>query len=325
MTRFVASELTPPGEADSAEAERFLSELASGYLIDLAVRKGRAQATIDSYGRDLVHFEGYLATRGLDPRVVTPSELEDFLDEISDSFSPGTIRRMTSTLRGFFRYLRVEQYRQSDPMTEVGTVRAAQILPKALRVDEVSLLIESVSGEDPASLRDRAVLELLYASALRVSELCTLTVSALDLEASLVRVTGKGARERIVPFGSLAAASLQRYLLIGRPMLLQGGRSTAVFLGRSGTALTRQGVWYVLKTRGGQVGLSAKLSPHVLRHSCATHMLEGGADLRAVQELLGHIDIATTQIYTKVTTTHLLESYRSAHPRDGVRFAERLR
>jgi integrase/recombinase XerD len=323
----VSRATSSPGENcdDEAERERYLSEPSSEFLVDLAVRRGRAQATIESYTRDLLHFERHLSSIGLEVRGVTTTDLERYLDEISGSFSPGTLRRMTSTLRGLFRYLAAEGYMNFDPMGEVATFRGVEILPKALRVDEVTLLLESVSGDDPHSLRDRAILELLYASALRVSELCTLTESGLDLEASLVRVSGKGSRERRVPFGSLAAQALQRYLSLGRPYFAKQGRSSVIFLGRSSVALTRQGVWYVIKARGAAVGLSAKLSPHVLRHSCATHMLEGGADLRAVQELLGHVDIATTQIYTKVTSEHLLESYRSAHPRDSARFQQRLR
>ncbi|MGC8480123.1 MAG: tyrosine-type recombinase/integrase, partial [Acidimicrobiales bacterium] len=202
-------------------------------------------------------------------------------------------------------------------------VRVPDRLPKALAVEEVLALIDGVGDATPHDLRDRAIIELLYGSGLRVSELCSLEWIRLDLDERLVRVVGKGDKERVVPISAYAAAALRT--MRDADLNERSRRSRYVFASRGGAPLTRQGVWYLLKRRGAAVGLAQVLTPHVLRHSCATHMIQGGADLRVVQELLGHVDLSTTQIYTRITIDHLVEVFRSAHPRDRVGFGERRR
>lgn len=300
--------------------------VAEEYLTWLAVERGRALNTVAAYRRDLVTYSTWLAAEGLDLTSVGPSDLERFVAlQRARGLAPASIARTQAAIRQLHRFLAVEGRRADDPAADLEHPRVPAGLPKPLTEAEVSGLLESVQGDRPVDRRDRAVLELLYATGMRVSELCGLSLADLELDEGVVRVFGKGAKERIVPVGGPATRAVFDWLAPGgRPDLVprqwaRRGDAEAVFLGARGRRLGRQHVWAILQARGEPVGLTDRLSPHVLRHSCATHLLDHGADLRIVQELLGHVSIATTQVYTLVSQEQLFRSYRAAHPRAGAR------
>lgn len=250
------------------------------------------------------------------------TEVVSYLRSLQRSdLARSSVARRFAAVRGFHRFLAAEGRRPDDPTALVEVPKVPQGLPKALDEKEVAKLIDSLSGTRPADLRDRAILELLYGTGIRISELVGCSLGDFDLEHSLLRVMGKGSKERIVPVGRLAADAMMQWLgPEGRPHMEPGrwasrDDSVAVFLNNRGGRLSRQGGWGVLKKHGAAVGMGARLSPHVLRHSCATHMLDHGADIRTVQELLGHASIGTTQVYTKVSRERLWSVYASAHPR----------
>jgi len=220
-----------------------------------------------------------------------------------------------SALRSFYRFLQEEGLRADDPLLPLQSPKPKRTLPKTLSGLEVENLLEQPRPDSPRGLRDAAMLEVLYAAGLRVSEIISLTLDQLELETQLIRTVGKGSKERLIPISSLALRRLEEYLASGRKPLLQGRSAPYVFLNHRGRRLTRQGFWKILKQYGRQAGINRPISPHTLRHSFATHLLEGGADLRSIQTLLGHADISTTQIYTSVTSEHLREVYRRYHPR----------
>lgn len=296
------------------EAEEFLS-----WLI---VERGRAAKTIEAYRRDLLAYVKWLDVRGLGIGSANESDLIDWLGaRQSAGRARSTVARELAAVRSFHRYAAAEGLLRSDPTAALEVPKVPMGLPKALREDQVGELLDAVETDTPAGVRDAAILEVLYGAGLRISELIGLSLADLDLESRTLRAFGKGAKERVVPIGSMAFDSLVTYLgPAGRP-LLEPDRwrsredSEAVFLNQRGGRLSRQGAWGVVKKYAAAVGLSAKLSPHVLRHSCATHMLDHGADIRIVQELLGHASITTTQIYTKVSQERLFEVHRTAHPR----------
>jgi integrase/recombinase XerD len=225
-----------------------------------------------------------------------------------------TVARRRSALRGFHAYL-IERGERVDPLTDLPPARRERKLPHALSVEEIERLIAQPAAEHPAGSRDRALLELAYASGLRVTELCTLERTQLDFAERCVRVTGKGGKQRIVPFGQAAAAALREWLESGRARMAPRARHDAVFVNRRGTPLSRMGFWKILRAHARAAGLTSRVHPHALRHSFATHLLEGGADLRVVQELLGHASVTTTAIYTHLDRAYLREVHRSFHPR----------
>jgi integrase/recombinase XerD len=298
-----------------------LPSAAEEYLSWLAVERGRSANTLAAYRRDLARYVTWLAARARSVDTVSGAEVSEFVGEQRTSGrAAATVARQVATVRQFHRFLLDDGRRADDPAADAEAPRVPAGLPKPLSEAEVTTLLDSVVGADPVARRDRAVLELLYATGMRVSELCGLSLSDLELDEGLARVFGKGAKERLVPFGSVATRALLDWLgPEGRGMLTsEAVRRTdaeAVFLGRRGRRLGRQHVWLILQERGARVGLADRLSPHVLRHSCATHLLDRGADLRVVQELLGHASIATTQRYTMVSQEHLFRAYRAAHPR----------
>ena len=238
-----------------------------------------------------------------------------------DGLAAASVTRMLVSVRGLHRFLVAEGHRADDPTADVEIPSLPRGLPKALPVAQIASLMDAVVGDDPAARRDRAVLELLYGTGCRISEAGSLSLPDVDLHDGLVRVTGKGAKERIVPLGRCAATALERWLAPeGRGALeperwARRGDAEAVFLNQRGGRLSRQGLWLVVRRHGDAAGIGSLLTPHVLRHSCATHMLDGGADIRFVQEMLGHASISTTQIYTRVSTERLRAVYRAAHPR----------
>jgi integrase/recombinase XerD len=303
-----------------------LSDYLAEYETWLRVERGLAPNSLAAYRRDLHRYEEYLRRVGeLDPAAVSEAAVAAYIDELRDAraddgrprYAPATIARAVAAVRSFHRFCVEEGLLTSDPSEEIGGPRVPQGIPKALTVAEVDALLGAVTGDDPRALRDRALLETLYAAGLRISELVGLDLGDLDLHDGLVHVLGKGRKERVAPIGRSARAALGDYLTRGRPELvrLQARSQPAVFLNARGGRLTRQGAWLVVRAAGDRAGLTGRLFPHVLRHSCATHMLDHGADIRVVQELLGHASLSTTQVYTKVSPERLRAVYDAAHPR----------
>lgn len=295
----------------------------------LTVERGLAENTRRAYARDLRRYAGFLAREGVDrPGDVGEEHVERFVetlkaerdDEGGPRFSAATIARTLVAVRSLHRFAVAEGWARVDPTVDVGTPRVPEGVPKALTVEEVERLVEGVEPLDAPAVRDRAILETLYGTGARISELVGLDLDAVDLETGFMRVLGKGSRERVVPIGGAATRAVSEYLEWGRPELAPArfarrGDADAVFLNARGGRLTRQGCWMIVRRHARRAGLEDRLTPHVLRHSCATHMLDRGADLRIVQELLGHARISTTQVYTKVTTERLRRVYEAAHPR----------
>jgi integrase/recombinase XerD len=293
------------------------------YLDYLTVERGLARNTLAAYRADLARYARWLAAASVtDPAAADEDLLVAYLGALRAGstpagrpYQPSSVARSLASVRGFHRFLVRERLAADDPSRELGTPKVPLSLPKALSIDEVERLLAAVTGDSPRSLRDRALLELLYAAGLRVSEAVALDVDDVDLEDGGVRAFGKGSRERLVPVGRTARTAIEAYLVRGRPALAGADTRGALFLGNRATRITRQGAWKLLRTHAARVGLADKVSPHVLRHSFATHLLSGGADVRSVQELLGHASLATTQLYTKISQDRLIEVYNRAHPR----------
>jgi integrase/recombinase XerD len=287
------------------------------FLHFLVVEKGLSPNTLEAYSRDLIQYFGFLESRGITDILQTQSDtLYEYLGTLrTRKLSGRTQARILSALRSFYRFLQEESLRPDNPTLPLQGPKPKRTLPKTLSELEVESLIHQPKTESPRGLRDAAMLEVLYATGLRVSELISLTLNQLELEANLIRTMGKGSKERLVPVGKAASRCLKEYLEKGRPPLLKKAMVPWVFLNNRGGRLSRQGFWKILRHYGQQAGIQKKISPHTLRHTFATHLLEGGADLRSIQTMLGHADISTTQIYTLVTHEHLREVYRRFHPR----------
>lgn len=293
------------------------------YLRHLAIERGRSPHTLAAYRRDLTRLIDDLAFAGVtEVATVSPDHLTAFargLREGDAPLAPSSVARMLSSVRGFTRFLVDEGRLASDPALELVAPKLPDRLPKALTIAQVEALLAATEGDEPAALRDRALLELLYATGARVSEAVALNVDDLTGEqgtAEFVRLFGKGGKERLVPVGSFARTAIDAYLVRARPLLSARGRATpALFLGVRGARLSRQNAWLLLRAAAERAHLDLEISPHSLRHSFATHLLQGGADVRVVQELLGHASVATTQIYTRVTADALRDMYVTAHPR----------
>jgi integrase/recombinase XerD len=305
-------------------SETALSTSAEEYLTWLTVERGRARNTIVSYRRDLLAYEAFLASRRRSVDDVDAALVEDYVAaQRAGGLAPASVARAQAAVRGLHRFRLEERWATIDPTTDVRPAGSSRRLPKALSEEETERLLDAAVGDTPAARRDRAILEVLYGTGMRVSELAGLSLGDLGSDTGLVRVLGKGAKERLVPLGRCATQALDEWLGPGgRPRFeprrwARRGDAEAVFLNARGGRLTRQGMWGVLKKRARAAGLEDKVHPHVLRHSCATHMLAHGADIRVVQELLGHVSIATTQIYTRVSLGHLRQAYEEAHPRAG--------
>lgn len=295
-------------------AAPFAGELAS-FLDYCRIEKGLAENSLAAYRRDLRRFLDYHhAASGGAP--VGEADLGGYLDSLyRDGLASRSIARHLSTLRRFYSFLLREGAVASDPTELLPTPKQWSNLPKYLNTDQIDKLIAAAEGPKATQVRDRAMLELLYASGLRVSELCSLELSDINLEFGVLRVTGKGGKQRMVPVGSKAVAAVRGYLNHARASLLKGRGSAYLFVTARGGRLTRQGFWKLLASNGKRAGIFRGLTPHVIRHSFATHLLEGGADLRSVQTMLGHADISTTQIYTHVLRSRLKETVNEHHPR----------
>jgi len=283
----------------------------------LSLEKGASLRTRDAYRRDIARLVSYATMRGAgNPGALTARLLRDFVYHLKDlGLSPASIRRNVSAARSYFRFLMGEGILVRDPSDRLETPKRWRSLPEVLTVAEVERLLAAPTLDEPMAFRDRAMLELAYGAGLRVSEWIALPVRDVTLDEGLVRVLGKGNKERLVPIGRRAIGAVAIYLRELRPKIERGGGKGILFLNSRGTPLSRMGAWKILRHHVEQAGLKKRVTPHTLRHSFATHLLEGGADLRAVQEMLGHADISTTQIYTHVDREYLRSVHRQFHPR----------
>ena len=303
-----------------------LTTAVDRYLRHASIERGLSGNTIAAYRRDLSRYIQMLSVRGIsDPQAVTEHDVSAFVNELRSgvvgALSAASTARMLSSVRSFHRFLLAEDLVTADVAAEAKPPKQARRLPKAITVDQMAALLATTDGDDEKSLRDKALLELMYATGARVSEATALNVDDVigsdgDGAADVIRLFGKGSKQRIVPLGSYARSAIDAYLVRARPPLSAKGKATpALFLGVRGQRLSRQNVWLIIQARSEQSMLGLQLSPHTFRHSFATHLLEGGADVRVVQELLGHASVATTQIYTLVTADTLRDIYTQAHPR----------
>jgi integrase/recombinase XerD len=289
-----------------------------GYLTHLTVERRLAVNSVESYARDLSLLAAFAAGRGSAVDALTLPDLEELVRNLmSEGRSPRSVARAVACFRGFYRFLVIDGRLKANPADDLHPPRAWKVLPRYLSVDDVDRLIAQPDVATPRGLRDRALIELLYATGMRVSELVGLRPADVNLDASYLTCTGKGDKQRIVPIGDEAAAWVRRYVRESRPILLGRRSSPRLFLNArgSGPGLTRVGFWKILKAYAKQAGLSKGLSPHLLRHSFATHLLERGADLRAIQMMMGHADLSTTQIYTHVLEQRMRTVYDQFHPR----------
>ena len=294
-----------------------MDELLRNFIEYLQVERGLSNNTLEAYERDLRKFIKYQKEKdNIKFAEIDKNFLAGYLYFLRKSqASPTSVARQLAALRGFFKFLCMEKQLETDPTVFLETPKLPKKLPRILSEEEVDQLLQTPHGLAPFALRDKAMLELIYATGMRVSELVNLKMSQLNLELAYVRCMGKGSKERIIPMGSLAAESLQFYLDKGRPKLSKNSQELTLFLNHHGKGMTRQGFWGIIKKRALEAGINKEITPHTLRHSFATHLLANGADLRSVQELLGHADVSTTQIYTHLTGKKIKEIYLKTHPR----------
>ena len=298
-----------------------LEQLLADFLGYLEFERGLSRNTLDAYRTDLLQLEQYLASNHFNVLTVGHTELAGFLTALATAtadrppVAAATLQRKAACLRSFYRHLRREGVIAHDPTADLRGPRKTQKLPEVLTRDEVLRLLRSPTGKTPAALRDRALLELMYACGLRASEATDLESADIDLTEGMLRARGKGSKERVVPIGRDAVAALRAYAEHGRPELVGLRNERHVFVNSRGAGLTRQGLYKIIKGHAQSAGLDGRVSPHTLRHTFATHVLAGGCDLRVLQEMLGHADIATTQVYTHLSSERLRDVYFSAHPR----------
>ncbi len=301
-----------------------LTELTFDFLAYLELERGLSRNTLEAYRSDLQQYGAFLDRRGVAALTAGPADLAAFVSELAGGVdgrraaAPATLQRKVACMRSFYRYLRREQIMHADPTSELRPPRSRGRLPKVLSRDEVNLLLATPRGTSHAALRDRALLETMYACGLRASEAIGLRMGDLDLEAGILVARGKGAKERIVPIGSAAVRTLALYLEQARPKLVALRDESCVFVNLRGGGLSRQGLYKIVQQHAQAAGLEHRMSPHTLRHTFATHLLAGGCDLRSLQEMLGHADIATTQVYTHLSAERLRDVYFDAHPRAQV-------
>jgi integrase/recombinase XerD len=322
-----------PTETSVAGELAGIEPLIIDFLAYLELERGLSRNTLEAYRCDLLQLGAFLDRQGIDPREAQHGDLAGFLSGLS-GMQPGargggggglgasrapvaaaTLGRKVACLRSFYRHLRREGAIEHDPTAELRGPRKSQRLPRVLSREEVARLLREPKGTEPRALRDRALLEVMYACGLRVSEAIGLEVGDVDLEEGILRARGKGSKERLVPIGRQAIGALQVYRSRGRPALLGARVESRLFVNRRGSGLTRQGLYKIVQGHARGAGMEERMSPHTLRHSFATHLLAGGCDLRSLQEMLGHADLATTQIYTQLSADRLKDAYFSAHPR----------
>jgi integrase/recombinase XerD len=312
--------------------ERRFEHLVLDFLAYLEFERGLSRNTLDAYRTDLLQFGRFLEARELSALDAEARDVAEFLEELARGSaggggdgadarppaSPATIHRKSACLRSFYRHLRRDGLLDTDPTATLSAPRRARKLPQVLTRGEIETLLAQPRGTDPASLRDRALLELMYACGLRASEAIGLELMDVDVEEGVLRARGKGSKERVVPIGQAALRALRIYLERGRPKLVKGAPETHLFVNFRGGHLTRQGLYKIVRRHALTAGLADRMSPHTLRHTFATHLLAGGCDLRSVQEMLGHADVSTTQLYTHLSSERLKDVYFRAHPRATV-------
>jgi integrase/recombinase XerD len=295
--------------------------LVLDFLAYLEFERGLARNTLDAYRTDLLQYGAFLAKRKREATAAERADVADFLADLATggnghpACSPATINRKAAALRSFYRHLRREEIVSEDPTASLSPPAKSRKLPQVLSYAEVKKLLETASGTTPIELRDRALLEVMYGCGLRASEVVGLEVAHFDLRRGFVRPHGKGSKERFVPIGREAAEAVGRYLRNGRPHLVGSSSEPKLFVNFRGGPLTRQGLYKIIQRHAADAGLAGKMSPHTLRHTFATHLLSGGCDLRSVQEMLGHADVSTTQLYTHLSGERIKEVYFKAHPR----------
>lgn len=311
-----------PGSGAARTLDRWVDE----FLAHVDLERGLSTNTVSAYRRDLRVWRTYLEDRGLRVEDATEDDLTEYLDALRSGrppfekpFAPSSVARMLVSVRAFYKFLVREEYLETDPAARVGSPKKPRAIPKAIHLEDVERLLEA-PGDDLLGRRDRAILEVLYGAGLRISELVGLDVDDMDIEEGTLLVrSGKGSKSRRVPLGRAARAAVGDYLTRTRPELARRGAArrtgAGAFLNARGTRLSRQGCWKIMKGYARRTGLEERVSPHTLRHSFATHMLDGGADIRVVQELLGHASLSTTQVYTLVSDRRLREVYLASHPR----------
>jgi integrase/recombinase XerD len=314
--------IAPSRTATGGQPSERYEALVLDFLAHLEFERGLSRNTLAAYRTDLLQFGRFLAEREREATSAEPSDLSDFLADVAQGDGNGrppcstaTVHRKAACLRSFYRHLRREEAIEDDPAARLQTPRRGRKLPEVLSYAEVQRLLAQPRGDDPTTFRDRALLELMYASGLRASETISLEIQDVDLEQGVVRARGKGSKERLVPVGGKAVAAVRAYLRAGRPKLVSSPEERKLFLNFRGGPLTRQGLYKIVLRHAESAGLGDRMSPHTLRHSFATHLLTGGCDLRSVQEMLGHADLSTTQLYTHLSGEEIKEAYFKAHPR----------
>jgi integrase/recombinase XerD len=314
--------MAPAADATEVQPSARFEALVLDFLAHLEFERGLSRNTLAAYRTDLLQLGRFLAGRDRDATTATAQDLSDFLAELAtgdrngtEPCSTATVQRKAACLRSFYRHLRREEIVDDDPAAKLAVPRRGKKLPEVLSYGEVQKLLAQPLGDEPTAVRDRALLELMYASGLRASETISLAVGDVNLEHGVLHARGKGSKERLVPVGEKALTAVRVYLRSGRPRLVRGGDEKKLFLNFRGGPLTRQGLYKIVLRHAESAGLSGRMSPHTLRHSFATHLLSGGCDLRSVQEMLGHADLSTTQLYTHLSGEELKEVYFKAHPR----------
>mgnify|MGYP000954886547 CR=1 FL=1 len=294
-----------------------MRDLLNRYHRYLLIEKGASGNTLEAYGRDLKRYLTFLEQKEIsDARSVAPQTVVDFLVQIkSEGLSANSMNRALAALRGFYNYLLQERVLEESPLTHIELAKVWMRLPDTVSREEMNRILSGPDNSTPSGLRDRAMLELLYATGLRVTELISLSMNSINWQVGFLAVMGKGGKERVVPVGRTAYDAVRRYVDEARPKFVRSKTTEVLFLNRFGRAFTRQGLWKIIVGYAQKAGLQKNVHPHTFRHSFASHLLEGGADLRAVQAMLGHSDISTTQIYTHVTRERLKEIHRKYHPR----------
>jgi integrase/recombinase XerD len=301
--------------------ERRFEHLVLDFLAYLEFERGLSRNTLDAYRTDLLQYGRFLEEREESALEATPGDVADFLEVLAKGSedrppaSPATIHRKSACLRSFYRHLRRDGLLDTDPTATLSTPRRSRKLPQVLTRGEVEKLLAQPHGTEPAALRDRALLEVMYACGLRASEAIGLELMDVDIDEGVLRARGKGSKERVVPIGQAALKALRIYLERGRPKLVKGAPEAHLFVNFRGGHLTRQGLYKIVRRHALTAGLADRMSPHTLRHTFATHLLSGGCDLRSVQEMLGHADVSTTQLYTHLSSERLKDVYFRAHPR----------
>lgn len=306
--------------ATAPRTESRFESLVLDFLSYLELERGLSRNTLDAYRTDLHQYGEFLEAHGLDALSAGPADVGDFLAELATgegrpAYSSATVHRKAACLRSFYKHLRRDELIGEDPTAALSAPRRAKKLPQVLNYAEVQKLLAAPRGDEPTSLRDRALFEVMYACGLRASETIGLEVGDVDLHEGFLRARGKGGKERLVPLGRKAIAAIAAYMRGGRPKLVGERHEPRLFVNFRGGPLSRQGLYKIVQRNAREAGLTGRLSPHTLRHSFATHLLAGGCDLRAVQEMLGHADISTTQMYTHLSGDHLKTAYFNAHPR----------